>query len=363
MTAVWKTLLERFPSRLSIETHTAATAITTSPSTTHPYDVHTSRGSIRARHVVHCTNAFATHLVPGLRGKMTSVLAHMSAQRPGPLFTTTSDTTHFPAPTPQKPGSAARSWSVIHASGFDYVVQRPPVEPDGSPLQTVREGSGGRITGLGGDLMLGGGFSRTDSTFLSQIGVWDDSICRPLPVAHLLGVFGAVFREECWAGRSLSDSGVRTGSASVGGTSGALAAGPALRKAWTGIICLTADRRPFVGRLDARVTGRKCSATPSSTSKSKTKSQTSQSLPIGTSSSTTTPGEWIAAGFVGDGMVWAWLSGMAVAVMLSGRENEDLPAAPGRPAGKLADWFPDDLYATYERVQKADLAKAFAELA
>lgn len=70
--------------------------------------------------------------------------------------------------------------------------------------------------------MCGGGFSRTDGIFLSQIGVWDDSIRRQLPITRLLSVFGAVFCKECWSGCSLLDNSVRTRSGPV-----SLAAGPA----------------------------------------------------------------------------------------------------------------------------------------
>jgi glycine/D-amino acid oxidase-like deaminating enzyme len=40
-------------------------------------------------------------------------------------------------------------------------------------------------------------------------------------------------------------------------------------------------------------------------------------------------GEWIAAGFSGEGMTWAWLCGAAVGIMIAGSEEEELPAEPG----------------------------------
>ena len=283
MTSIWKKLLDEFPETLSIETGTAVSALNTEPTDAErPYRTTTSRGTISSRHVVHATNGFAGHLIPGLRGKMTSLMAHMSSQRPGRDF-------------PDLDGR--RSWSIFYASrGFDYVTQRP--SEDGVP----------------GDVMLGGGFTQTGKQGMDMVGVFDDSKLDGLTVAHNLGVMPAVF-EPKWGAESEGKP----------------------RKVWSGVVALPADGRPLVGRLDARVTGRKLPG--------------SQTAEDGVA-----PGEWIAAGFVGNGMVWAWLSGAAVGIMLAGSEADDLPLRPGRPGGKLGDWMPDDLLPTYERVKKMDIA-------
>lgn len=283
VTSIWRKLLDDFPKTLSIETGTPVSTLDTEPTDAeHPYRITTSRGTISSKHVVHATNAFAGHLVPSLRGKMTSLLAHMSAQRPGRDF-------------PDLNGQ--RSWSIFYASrGFDYVTQRPS------------EG------GVPGDIMLGGGFAQTGKQGMDMVGVFEDSELDGLTVAHNLGVMPAVF-EPKWG-------------AEFGGKP---------RKVWNGVVALPADARPLVGRLDARMTGRKVR-----------RSQTTDSG--------VAPGEWIAAGFVGNGMVWAWLSGAAVGIMLAGSEADDLPPRPGRPGGKLADWMPYDLLPTYERVNKMDVA-------
>ncbi|KIJ67118.1 hypothetical protein HYDPIDRAFT_50050, partial [Hydnomerulius pinastri MD-312] len=55
------------------------------------------------------------------------------------------------------------------------------------------------------------------------------------------------------------------------------------------------------------------------------------------------PGEWIAAGYSGEGMVHAWMSGKALAEMVLGRERE----------ANLAEWFPDILRVTPGRWKKA----------
>ncbi|KAL7624544.1 hypothetical protein AAE478_006111 [Parahypoxylon ruwenzoriense] len=284
VSCVWKDLLARFGKNLSIETSTSVLSIRTPKQQDYAYEVVTNRGIIKCNHIVHATNGFATQFFPGLRGKMTGVLDTMSAQRPGRQF-------------PDLDGS--RSWSVIYGSAFDYVTQRPTV--DGQP----------------GDIMLGGGFARSHDGGKSMIGVWDDSRIDALPVAHISGIFPTLF-EPHW---------------------GEDAQGGRTKKAWSGILGVTGDMRPFVGRLDRKLTGRKPEA--------KTAAKVGRGV--------VEPGEWISAGYCGDGMVWAWLSGTAIGIMLAGTENENAPPAPGRPGGALASWFPCDLEPTPRRVKNAGL--------
>lgn len=285
---MWKGLLGEFPKNLSIETATPVSAISSEPSSDAPYTITTNRGVIRSRHVVHATNAFASHLVPGLRGKMTGLLAHMSAQRPGKKF---------PA------WNGQRSWSVIYGAGFDYATQRATTD------------------GVAGDILLGGGFGQSKKQGLDQLGIYDDSKVDALTTAHILGIMPTIF-EPNWGGD----------------TEGRVT------KFWTGLVALTADFLPLVGRLDPRLTGRKAAKPPSG---------------VGQVQS----GEWTAAGFVGDGMVWAWLSGTAVGVMVSGSEMESLEAMPGRPPGRLGDWFPEELRPRLARIKKMDMADLADEMA
>lgn len=275
VTSLWNDLLERYPT-LTVSTHTAVTSTTHSPSSEYPYTLETSRGSVKARHVIHATNAFASHLIPSLRPHLTGALAHMSAQRPG---------TSFP------PSHGQRSWSVIYRPGFDYVTQRPDGS-DGSP----------------GDLMVGGGFFRSRELGLDQIGVWDDSRMDALPLIHVRGVMGSIF-EPRWG------------------------AGSEVKKAWTGILGVTGDQIPLVGRLPTSKEGDKES------------------------------GEWIAAGFNGEGMVWAWLCGTALAIMVLGKEDEMLTPEIGRPGGKLEEWFPRrEFELSPERLKRADLRNLASEV-
>ncbi|ORY18857.1 hypothetical protein BCR34DRAFT_670746 [Clohesyomyces aquaticus] len=253
-----------------------------------PYAVQTARGTLHVRHVVHATNAFASRLVPGLRSKIVGARAHMSAQQPGRQFPST---------------GGMRSWSVVYGRGFDYVSQRPSAAGDPQ-----------------GDLMIGGGFMRSLKQGVDQVGLYDDGVSlEPMTISQITGVFPAVFHPK-WG----SDT--------------------ELKQVWSGIIGLSGDSLPFVGRLDTKLTFRNVSG---QVHKSDNKSMC---------------GEWIAAGFVGEGMVWAWLCGVALGIIIAGTEEEDVTEAHGKPGGRLADWFPKELLVSSSRVGSADIANLANEM-
>lgn len=310
VTSIWKRLLDDFPDSLTIETNTPVKAITTSNRPAFPYAVETSsRGLIHARHVVHATNAHAGHLVPGLRSKITGAKAHMSAQKPGDLFPATATS-----------AGGDRSWGVIYGGAFDYVTQRPSSSDAAA-----------------GDLMLGGGFTRSLKQGIDQIGYYDDGEHPDaLTTTHIMGVFPAIFRPNWGPGGDV-------------------------KQLWTGIIGMTGDLVPLVGRLDTSLAGRKMKPSTDqavSSNKDGDANTVHQAL--------SAPGEWIAAGFSGEGMVWAWLCGTALGIMIAGgsgrEEEEDVPASPGRPGGKLADWFPTELLISKERLKSAHVSNLAEQL-
>ncbi|KAJ3531727.1 hypothetical protein NM208_g8753 [Fusarium decemcellulare] len=157
----------------------------------------------------------------------------------------------------------------ISSEGSTYTVKTPaehsrPSIP-GFDYVTQRPD---REDGTPGDLMIGGGFFRSRQQGLDQVGIWDDSQVHALPLMHVRGVMPTVFEPQWGEGSKFV-------------------------KAWTGILGFTGDLMPFVGPVPGRR-----SSTPSS-------------------------GEWVAAGFNGEGMVWAWLCGTALAVMVLGKEERD----------------------------------------
>lgn len=340
VTALWDKLLRRYQNQaaLAIETGTAVEAVEVVSNNNNndndnenmPYVVSTTRGQVRARHVVHATNGFASHLVPGLAGKATGVACHMTAQRPG-------------ANVPKTDGR--RSYSVIYGSGFDYITQRPPISSSSG-----RSKNGGEEEEEGGELMIGGGLFQSGKQGTDMVGVYDDSKLDALTLMHLEGSLSTIFG---WGAEAPGGKG-------------------RMIKAWSGIIGLTGDMLPLVGRLDPRLTKRgavaaavKKNPTPTTnttptTTRDNTKmtnnsKKSEKEAMKAAAAALVEPGEWIAAYFCGDGMVWAWLCGTALGIMLTGGEHEDRPREPGTPGGRLADWFPPELRASWGRVQKMDI--------
>ncbi|KAE8352385.1 FAD dependent oxidoreductase [Aspergillus coremiiformis] len=84
VTKAFASLWEEYAQRLNIETQTPVTSIAfdgTNPS--HPYILHTPRGCLHAKKVVHCTNGHAGHLLPGLRGAVYPFKGTMTVQDGG----------------------------------------------------------------------------------------------------------------------------------------------------------------------------------------------------------------------------------------------------------------------------------------
>ncbi|KAI0843604.1 DAO-domain-containing protein [Hypoxylon sp. FL0890] len=224
VSCVWKSLLSRYPFFLYIKTHTTVVSIQAQVLRQHAYEVITTNETFECNHVVHATNAFATELVPGLRGKLTGMLGTMTALRPSILF-------------PYLDGGR-RSWVVSYGHGHDIATQR-----------SLKYGGSG-------DMILG----------------------DPIHLAHLRGILPTLFESF----RGQEPDGWRT------------------MRSWSGIMGITGDLLPFVGRLDDNLTGR--------------------------------------------------------SVMIAGTENDAVAAYPGRPAGPLRHWFPYGLAPTPGRLRKADLA-------
>jgi glycine/D-amino acid oxidase-like deaminating enzyme len=192
--------------------------------------------------------------------------------------------------------NGARSWSLIYRHGFDYITQRP---------------------GSGGEVMVGGGWAQSGNQGLCEIGVCSDDATSYLTGSHLSGILPMAFGPKSW------------GEDGDGGR---------MKSMWTGSIGLTTDLLPFVGKLDISLTGRKIPPHCKATQKG-----------------LVAPAEWICAGYSGEGMVNAWLCGAALAVMVLGRENVDAKEEPGKPRGRLFDWFPREMVISPKRVRNASV--------
>ncbi|KAF4438581.1 FAD dependent oxidoreductase superfamily [Fusarium acutatum] len=87
LTAVLASLRKEFSDSFSLETNTPVLSVQAQDNALEfPYLVRTLRGSIRAKHVIHCTNGYSSHLIPGLVGHLYPLRGTMSTQKLGPNF-------------------------------------------------------------------------------------------------------------------------------------------------------------------------------------------------------------------------------------------------------------------------------------
>ncbi|KAJ7152355.1 nucleotide-binding domain-containing protein [Mycena filopes] len=306
ITGILARLLKTHPSTFHLFTHTPCTDISVEAS---GYCVTTPRGTLTTTHVIHATNAWAGHLLPGLRRKIVPMRGYMTAQRPGRTLA---------------PSSTGKRAFVFYPGtsmlAFDYLTQQPGSPDNGAhPAPT-------------GELMFGGGASlggRAESALLDNIGITDDSEADSdfAVTAYLGGALERYFAPG-W-GAEGSDSGERE--------EGGWGAGR-VKAVWAGILGLSADGQPWVGRVPRAVSGR---AEPKPT-------------PAGVKVAhlgLVPAGEWIAAGFTGEGMTHAWLSGVALAGMVLGESQR---------AGD-ASALPPQFLITEKRVREADIEAFFAE--
>lgn len=197
-------------------------------------------------------------------------------------------------------------------SGDDYLTQLPSGE---------------------NELMLGRGV-------LKDIGISDDSDYSRDFAMHLSGALPIYFGERNWgAEKPPTDLTWHQGR---------------VKSIWSGIISISADSHPWVGRLPYKLSGRKsppASSTPGiAESQSEASVDSKESIfprPI-----TAAPGEWICASYTGEGMVHAWLCAKAVASMVLGTEVEE----------QTSSWFPEVMAVTEARWKKAKMEDLMAML-
>ncbi|EJF58832.1 FAD dependent oxidoreductase [Dichomitus squalens LYAD-421 SS1] len=289
VTSLLSILLDRHPNNFRIFSHTPCTAVTTDASSS-SYVIHTSRGTLRAKHVVHATNGWTAHLVRPLLTKIAPARGNMSAQRPGTAL-------H------RSTLSGFRSFVFYREGvGYDYLTQLPSGEHE---------------------LMFGGGWATAcDANGLPEIGIADDSVVNHVNQSYLAGALPRYFGTRNW-GRD----------ASPAPEEGEIWGEERTKAEWSGILGISADMLPWVGRLPEKVSGR---AQP------KTLQERDKSV------RTAAPGEWVAAGYTGEGMVHAWMSGKALAYMVLDRDEE------------TREWFPDVLRVTEKRWKEAKIEDLFA---
>ncbi|KAI0050122.1 FAD dependent oxidoreductase [Auriscalpium vulgare] len=285
VTSILSNLLTRYADTFRLRTHTPCTAIDPPSAASPHYIIHTPSGPLTAAHVVHATNGWAPHLLPGMRTKILPVRAHMSAQRAGRAL----------APTVLSSGRA-HVFYVGHPHGMDYLTQLP---------------------GAHGTLLFGGGSAPAGRMVLAEVGCADDAHTHTGIASHVGGAMPGYFGHANWGAEGVP-----------GGDEGEAGWGEGRVMAlWTGVLGASADDFPWVGRVPFKISGR--------------------SSGVGAVGG----GEWMAAGYSGEGMVHAWMCGRALAYMILGVEDEM----------QLSEWFPAVYRVSEARWKKATLERLAGE--
>lgn len=206
MTDIWSELVETYPTRLSIETKTPVKRITydrDDRNADYPYILHTPRGEVKARHVIHATNGYTGHLLPSIRGSIYPLRGSMSVQKSTPEF-----------------GDHGNSltWSMANRKVYE-------------PATDVLEAGTyyAHQNGLTGDIFIGG-----EMTAASELFVTDDTEVN----VHCRDNFATLLPRYFVKG--WHEDGPR----------------PEIRAMWTGIMGFTGDRLPLVGPLPQSATQR-----------------------------------------------------------------------------------------------------------
>lgn len=322
VTCILARLLDKCKRNFCLSAHTPCTTILPPSASTPSYTVITPQGAIFTPHVVHATNAWTSHLLEKFRTKIFPVRGNMTAQRPGDaLSPSTLD--------------GGRSWVFYDKHmGYDYLTQLPNCEQE---------------------LMFGGGFFQGGDDALSELGTTDDSKINPGIAAHLAGALPIHFGSRNWGRESAPSSSSPHGGSDDEQKDKRWSEGRC-KAMWSGIIGISADRLPWVGRIPPKLAERAAPLPLPRTLGSTNPQCSREKLTCGFDSKrlsrprTASPGEWLAAGYSGEGMAHAYMSGRALALQILGR---DADAAP---------WLPDCLSITEERWKKARAEDLIEEL-
>lgn len=177
------------------------------------------------------------------------------------------------------------------------------------------------------ELMFGGGLGQSQDAFYDSAGNADDRTFHLPTASYLSGALPLYFSGWGEEGRDTdaSRSDVDPGR---------------VKSVWTGILGMSADGMPWVGRIPDKISGR---VAPSSAMSTK---------------NLASPGEWIAAGYSGEGMVHAWMSAKAVAYMILNADDERERNNPlGRPANDGEDWLPKPYLVSEKRLKESNMDK------
>ncbi|KIJ53075.1 hypothetical protein M422DRAFT_775811 [Sphaerobolus stellatus SS14] len=310
VTGLLSRLLRRHPHSFHLFTQTPCTSIQgTNKKERDFYTVETPRGSIRTRHIIHATNGWVSHLLPKMRRKIVPMRAVMTAQRPGRDFGKSTSPSLL-GDSGDWTGKRAFVFYGPSESQYDYLTQQPlNPNPQASAESDSPMGSFGELM-YGGRFMAGG---LTDPALVNAIGISDDSQWDKAIGSFLTGLISDSFGDRQWGTESTPED--------MGMSRENWGLGRCLAQ-WSGVIGLSGDFKPWVGRIPERISRR-----PSPKSHHDATISVDGKDIFTPVEGLAAPGEWIAAGFNGEGMTNAWLSATALAHMILQRPTfEQTPA-------------------------------------
>lgn len=224
---------------------------------------------------------------------------HMTAQRPGKGLT-------------QSLWAGKRSFVFFPGKSeyaFDYLTQLLP--SDQCHSDSKYPPTSGEFM-FGGGAMLGGS---AEAALFENIGNVDDERSELEVGAYLGGVLERYFSPWGKEGDSEDTSQPPSGSWGEG----------RMKALWTGIMGISADLKPWIGRVPTSISKRDEPRRAAGSSDEDNTHSHPRHLRLAD------PGEWIAAGFSGEGMAHAWLSGQALARMvlcIDGKESDFVQLPP-----------------------------------
>src|SRR2546423_1653075 len=180
---------------LNLQCNTPATSI--SPDTKqHSWLVNTSRGVISAGKVILATNGYTAHLYPKLQGVIVPLRGFITAQRP---------------PKSLQELGLSNTYSFLYKEGYEYMIPRP------------------KGTRFAGDIIIGGGLTKTADEGLNEYGNTDDTKLNNDVIEYLEASTKNFFGEN-W---DADDPEGR------------------IRKVWSGVMGFSGDGFPLVGPIPA----------------------------------------------------------------------------------------------------------------
>ncbi|KAJ0426864.1 FAD dependent oxidoreductase [Aspergillus carlsbadensis] len=211
----WQILYQDSNGRVTIETHTPVTKVSyDAGADSHPYTVWTNRGQVRANHVIYCTNAWTSYLLPALKERIFPWRSTMSCQefyhKPGDWLRCS---LHY-----------QKTWQEVSQPQHNYLNRQFVM---GTQYFSRYVGT---TSGQFKAVMV-----RADKMHYDTV-INDDDTTDPTPInkEHVYGAVTRVFQPP----RVIED------------------ARPTKAPVWTGVTGYTADGMPIVGKLSGKWTMR-----------------------------------------------------------------------------------------------------------